>query len=300
MDQDQIKKFLSDEYQLKVISIEKLYGFYDENFRITAEDTDYFLKIYDDPDVDNLSFQIALMDVLTINGLPIPQIIKKKLHKAYTTFDKRLVTLQEFISGKQLDDVPLTKHIATDIGKKLGQFHAITQKQHINGKTWKAYKWDLAQFDLVVKEHPEPKLTASTKQLLEPIRRRWGETKHSLDFLQKGVIHGDYHGGNLLIKDEACVAILDFGDAITSWYAADIGIAFYHLFTKTSDESLLAAFLAGYETHFQLPKEEKELLPFFVQLRCAGILLGIQEVPEAIKLLDYLATPKNYERMKFL
>ena len=47
---------------------------------------------------------------------------------------------------------------------------------------------------------------------------------------------------------------------------------------------------------YQLHDDEKALIPFFIQLRCASILIGIEETPAAIEIAQYLENNKQLLR----
>lgn len=272
----EIKRIIKKYYDTEAIKIEKLQGFYDENFAITtATRKKYFLKIYRVDKLPSIIFQIDFMAFCSRQGLPVAEIIATKTGKKYFQFRNTYGIMQKFIKGRHLSETTTPKLIR-EAGIILGKLHTITKNTKFHGGCWKKYVWDLAQFNLAVNHYKTIKQNLNTEinLLIKPIIDNWKNNKKEITKLRKGIIHGDFHGWNLLIDNNNIVAIIDFGDAIHSYYLADVAIAMAEICLRNEKKIESAKiFLKGYLKFFNLTRNEWQLLLLFVQMRVCSTLI---------------------------
>lgn len=275
---EKIKEILFAEYGFEVGSVKRLGGFYDGNFKLMVNDTPYFIKIYAFDKLPAILFQIEFIEALKTAGVPVANIVSTKEDKKYFPYEGTYGILQEHLEGEHFFDVPFNEELTVDVGRTLAKTHQVTQSTEIKGDAWKEYPWDMSQFDLVEKHFDQavPYLDARTQTYLKQLFIEWNKRKQDLETrLPKGIIHNDFHGYNLFVKENQCTGVIDFGDALHSWYAADIGISLAHLcFHDVEHASENAkALLKGYTELLPLDSVIAEDLLLLMQLRIATVLV---------------------------
>lgn len=90
-----------------------------------------------------------------------------------------------------------------------------------------------------------------------------------------GLIHNDFHQGNLIIK-EGTITTIDFDECSYNWFAQDIAVAFYHAYwqNKTYNvnvdrftKTFYSCFFAGYQAEKMIQPEMIKQIPIFLKLR---------------------------------
>jgi len=82
-----------------------------------------------------------------------------------------------------------------------------------------------------------------------------------------GLIHGDFHRGNLLLGARGEIRVIDFDDCGWAHYLTDIANATEGYLRQPDGEELRRAFLRGYRTVRDLSAEHEALLPVFTFTR---------------------------------
>ena len=97
-----------------------------------------------------------------------------------------------------------------------------------------------------------------------------------------GVIHGDFHSQNVVVRmiegtnDYDIQGVIDFDDSMQAFYAFEVAIAMMHTLAWCKDmDGILAAgyILAGYQNTMQLPQEDISLLKVLVAARFVQVLV---------------------------
>lgn len=156
--------------------------------------------------------------------------------------------------------------------------HAATRGGAFEGKRWREYPWNLAQFHLVVSHEQEcrKRIPPRARQLIEKVIAQWRQEQGQFRSLRKGIIHGDFFDDNILSDGKSVKGVVDFGDAVESWYAADVAIALLELvFTRRDSALRMRCFLRGYEQVFPLPEVEKAALVLFMKMRAVTAIVEI-------------------------
>ena len=91
-----------------------------------------------------------------------------------------------------------------------------------------------------------------------------------------GLIHNDFHQGNLIITKDGTITTIDFDDCAYNWYAQDIAVAFYHAYwqhssyngnNKAFPHTFMNHFFKGYQVENFLHEDIVEQIPIFLKLR---------------------------------
>ncbi|MDQ0177831.1 phosphotransferase enzyme family protein [Bacillus chungangensis] len=186
--------------------------------------------------------------------------------------EERVKTYFEFIKGDQIN-VTNKSHwnekTFEKLGKNLGRMHALSKDfkvQAIQRPEWKVENPDV--FDI--------------RRKLDPwIREKYEKLVYSLTSYiitpdTFGLIHNDYHQGNLIINEEGRITTIDFDDCSFNWYAQDIAVAFYHAYwqhnsfngnTHSFCDIFMSKFFAGYKTENTLHKDIMIQIPIFLKIR---------------------------------
>lgn len=91
-----------------------------------------------------------------------------------------------------------------------------------------------------------------------------------------GIIHNDFHQGNLIIGNDGVITTIDFDDCSFNWFAQDIAVFFYHAYwqqdsfngnTELFCQEFLKHFFNGYRSENCLNEVIVEQIPIFLKLR---------------------------------
>ena len=275
----EIKTALSSWYGMEPDSLALLNGFYDKNYLVKVGRESFFLKIYGFDKLPAIRFQLSFIDACVKAGLPMAAVMPTRTGKSFFAVGDHYGSLQVCLSGKQLRLGRLTTGMMEEVGGILGKIHKLTKGKTFPGKNWKKYPWDLSQFDLVIRDFRKvrERLPENLASLIEGVVADWNSHAVELKKMRKGIIHGDYHGGNILVAKGACSGVVDFGDAMRGWYAGDVAIALAHVCFKGKGDpkDFMRAFLVGYSNHFRLNALETNALPLLIRMRAATAIVEI-------------------------
>lgn len=189
--------------------------------------------------IDSLNFQHRLSDHLLANGLPVARIQRAKSGKGYVEVDDWILELQEFVKGEPM---VLTQNTLVISAKALGKFHKVcygfpAPPRDVNMWRFSEVPRDvfLHFYNLARQEKDEDTLLPHYKYLVEFIQRSMQELSiEKRSQFEVGLIHGDWHGANLLFSGEKLVAIIDLEFAGLGCYLEDISYAMSNLCIRTS------------------------------------------------------------------
>jgi len=312
----QIKLALESQYGIVVKESKQLRGYYDSNFRIYDGEKHYFVKLFGFDNEASVIFQVDFITVCYRAGIPVAKALKTKTGKQQIIVEGKPLIVQEFLIGEPLIDAPHTDVLLESIGETLGKIHKVSSQATFQGSKWKKYEWDLAQFYLVVEnlEKAKPYLDKECLDLVSAVIDDWKKELNQFEGLRKGVIHNDFHGLNLLVADNRCSGVTDFGDALESWFPADIAVALMHICLCKDKPFVLAhRFLQGYQKHFDLTENERALLPLLSKMRAVMIIINQKmdfkdSIPEdyqkifnhAVRVLKLLTEKSSKDKLKEL
>lgn len=227
--------------------------------------------------LDALYFQHNLANHLLNNQLPVAHIQRTKDGHSFVCLDTWTLELQEFIEGGQM---PVTENTLRTSGSALGRYHQVCQG--LPAPPRDARKWRFSEvprntfetfFQLAIKEKDDE----DVRQHCDHIAKFLLDAASVLDIdkryaFETGIIHGDWHGGNLLFVGEELRGIIDMEFSGDGCYLEDISYAVSNLCirTTTSTEKMAGRtekLLAAYEQHRTLSYAERVALFYAVGVK---------------------------------
>lgn len=222
----------------------------------------YLIKTYHrDPVVlDNLRFQHNLSNHLVQHGLPVAEIKRARSGKGIVEVDNWAMELQRFIEGEPM---AVTTPTLVSSSKVLGQFHEVCRDVPVPPRD--ARKWRFSEVpreslrrfvQLARKADDSPEIDAWANQIAIFLHDAADAlSKEKRDTFETGLIHGDWHGGNLLYQGETLTGILDLEFAGDGCYLEDIAYAMSNLCIRTTLSEEKMAFRAHLLLdHYQLSR----------------------------------------------
>lgn len=246
-------------------------------------------------ELDWLQF-LAQHEVPIANALPLPD---GNLIATATAADGSTFHLNKFtVAPGAAPPTQWTPAIIENIGRLVGRMHRVTQQYQAPSAAVKRLTWSEEPYfkhGAQWLDPAKPKLKAAWQTLMQTLAAL------PTDPTRFGLIHGDVHGGNFFVQDEA-VTLFDFDDCSYKWFASDIAVVFFYAAWRQADaekEAYMATFAGhfwrGYNTENTLPADQLELLSTFLDLRRILLYTVVQHkfdaenMPERIKamLIDF-------------
>ena len=241
-------------------------GFHNDIFHLGEEDT--VVRISDKKKTKEMVLQeIEWMNFLHEHGVAVP---KPEMTVGYE--DGRVKTSFEFIKG---DEIVVTNDLHWNVktfelwGRVLGRMHALS----------KQYRVDEIKRPIWTVENPD--VFRVSGGLLPWVREKYDHLmmklctyKYSPDTF--GLIHNDFHQGNIIITNENTITTIDFDECSYNWYAQDIAVSFYHAHwqhnaynsnTDNFNETFLSHFFTCYQSENLLHENTIKQIPIFLKLR---------------------------------
>lgn len=243
---DIIQAVIEEHYDLGTVQLPRqLESTHQRRHRKMVVDTDsgtFLAKTYKrDPVVlDNLRFQHNLSSHLTKNGLPVAGIQRARNGKGIVEVDSWAMELQTFVPGTSMQVT--TPSLATS-ADALGKFHQVCRDVPVPPRD--ARKWRFSEVprqSLQKLFHVARQMSSSSDRIDDFCNQIAVFLHDSTDVLnaakreafETGLIHGDWHGGNLLYEGDQLTAILDLEFAGDGCYLEDIAYAVSNLCIRTT------------------------------------------------------------------
>lgn len=203
----------------------------------------FLVKTYKrDPVIlDALRFQHRLSDHLATHGLPVAAIQRARDGRGIVEVNDWAMELQQFVEGASMQ---VNTQTLTASARALGEFHRICRELPCPPRDARMWRFsDVPRtafqklFEAARKEKDEPGTVDQCNKIALFLHDAAQELSiEKRDQFETGLIHGDWHGGNLLFQGERMVAILDLEFAGDGCYLEDIAYAMSNLCLRASDE----------------------------------------------------------------
>lgn len=241
----------------------------------------FLVKTYqDDPVVlDALRFQHRLSCHLEQNGLPVAHIQTAKSGKCIVELPGWALELQSFLEGEQMS---ITTGSLTIAAKTLGKFHKVCEDLPVpprDARMWRFSEVPRASFQQFYERAREESSEEKVMDQCNSIALFLRSAAEHLDdnhrkAFETGLIHGDWHGGNLLFRNERLAAILDLEFAGAGCYLEDLAYALSNLCIRTtvSDEKLY------YRTNLLLDNYQVSRSLSYAELVALFYAVGVKHV----------------------
>ncbi|MFO7776182.1 MAG: phosphotransferase [Candidatus Hydrogenedentota bacterium] len=244
----------------------------------------FLVKTYRrDPAVlDALRFQHRLAGRLESIGLPVARIEAAQDGRRLAEGDTWAIELQEFVEGEPM---PVNKSALTQAGQALGRLHEgcrdfpCPERDPTEWRLSDTPTKSFATFYETARAGGDPEACADQCNRIVRFLR---DAEHALRWevrneLEIGLIHGDWHGGNLIYRDGKLAAIVDLEFAGEGCFLEDLAYALSNLCIRTcTDPARLVwrtdAFLRAYQQHRTLAFTEETVLYYAAGLKHVATL----------------------------
>lgn len=278
-----IQQVIQENYDLGTVQLpEQLPQAHQRRHRKMTVQTDkgkFLVKTYstDLRELDNLRFQHRLSGYLREHDLPAPHIERAKDGKGIVEQDNWAMELQGFIDGGPMR---ITVDTLTCTATALGRFHEICRDYPVPPRDARMWRFsdvprDIFQrlYEMAYQQCPEQRIIDECNT----IARFLHEAQEILSIEQRdkfetGLIHGDWHGGNLMFKEEELVGIVDFEFSGAGCFLEDIAYGVSNLcIRRSTEEKRLATrvniFLDNYQLSRTLSYDELVALYYAVGIK---------------------------------
>lgn len=254
--------------------------------------------------LDALMFQHNLSDHLRKNQLPVAGIQRTKEGRGFAEADTWILELQEFVDGASMR---VTSKTLGTAGDALGRFHQVCQ--YLNAPPRDTLMWRFSEvprptFEQMYTQACEESSADAIAPFCDSLAKFSHDASKALDaskrdLFETGLIHGDWHGGNLMFRGEDLAAIVDLEFAGSGCYLEDLayGISNLCIRTSTNEERLRLRtniMLDHYQRHRTLSYAEVVALYYAVGVK------HITTVAYQIRLLKTIAGFNSAEWMERL
>lgn len=204
----------------------------------------FLVKTYKrDPVVlDALSFQHRLSDHLHANGVPVAVIQRARDGRGIVEVDNWAMELQQFVDATSM---LITMPTLITSAKALGEFHRVCREVPCPPRDARMWRFsDVPRssfqqlFETARKEKDTPALVEQCNNIalfLHDAAKELSIEKRSA--FETGLIHGDWHGGNLLFHGKRLMAIVDLEFAGDGCYLEDISYAMSNLCLRATPDT---------------------------------------------------------------
>ncbi len=255
----------------------------DQNFQVAAPDGRQFVfKIANGAESSvTTDFQIkALLHIERMGCAVVTPKIVRTLSGSDSTLIRdsdrayvcRVVT---YLQGTPLSEFPTNSQLAQSLGTSAARLdQALADFRHPGDCP--VLLWDLQHAAGLRKLLPyvrEDELRAALTACLDDFEAR---VLPVLPKLRRQVIHSDLHGDNVLTENQdskVIAGVIDFGDMVRAPLVMEVAVAAAYLRSTQGDAmSLVAPFVAAYNSVMPLQSEELELLFDLVRARLSATI----------------------------
>lgn len=241
-----LAKIIREHYDLGVVQMPQvLADAHQHRHRKLVMTTDvgrFLVKTYKrEPEVlDALRFQHRLSDHLKSNGLPVANIQPARSGKRIVEADDWALELQEFVEGDPLTRItPIPLSLASEA---LGRFHKVCRdfpRPERDARMWRFSEVPRKTFLQLYDRAIEAGDPATVKRQCDDIALFLRDATKRLNWdarnqFETGLIHGDWHGGNLIFQGDRLAAIVDLEFAGDGCYLEDLSYALSNLCVRTT------------------------------------------------------------------
>jgi ethanolamine-phosphate phospho-lyase len=277
-----MNKIIEENFNLKIISIEKLNGYENENYLIKTTNNKYIFKKY--PYSSELESIIhgenEVLLFLSKNNNKFPSPIKSVdgVYLKTLEIDKEIFIFRmlSFLDGKMLGSVKNTKEIFESFGAFLAKMNMKLQSYNnkiIESRIW---NWDIQHFHLNQKYIDDLNLEKD-KILIKYFFNQFEENVNPvISYLRKSIIHSDANEWNVLIINDKVSSIIDFGDLVYSPLINEVAIAMtYASYDKENPLDWALIILESYNNELPILEIEIKILYYLIAARlCISLCNG--------------------------
>lgn len=243
--EDHLTLIIEANYDLKV---EKrphhLAGVHQNRHRKLTVRTDkgkFLIKTYEStPEaLDSMWFQHRLSRHLEESGLPVAHILATKAGPTIARIEDWAMELQQFVEGNSMEVTPKSLMVSA---KALGKFHWDCRDFPCpvrDTRMWRFSEVPRELFSRLYESAKEINQSTRVDAQCDSIALFLREAANDLDLrtrdtFETGLIHGDWHSGNLIFQGDTLHAIIDLEFAGDGCYLEDLAYAISNLCIRTT------------------------------------------------------------------
>jgi len=207
--------------------------------------------------LDALRFQHRLSDHLAGNALPVAKIQPSTSGKRIVEIDNWALELQELVEGEPMKVSSETIAISAE---SLGRFHEVCRdfpRPERDTRMWRFSEVPRDSFGKLYQRAQAEAIKARVDQHCNRIALFLRDASQALSWearnrFETGLIHGDWHGGNLIFQGDHLAAIVDLEFAGDGCFLEDLAYAVSNLCVRTTMKpDRLAKRTNGLLDHYQ-------------------------------------------------
>jgi len=258
-----VQKLVEEYYGIKG-SATKLDGELDLNFKISANDSQYFLKIYNQSiDIEFAKFQENIFKKLdkTLEKKVYPKQLLNTKGNAISSYcdknnRKRFFRLNSWIDGRLWSEVnPITNTLRKKLGRSAGKLTKSLESLKIIDNNYNT-DWDLAK-SLWTVNYLKLFNTKKKLKVIQYFQDCFLNDLASYQTLRKSFIHNDINDHNVIITKKLVnpdvKGIIDFGDTLKSQTINDLAVTCtYAIMNCTNPLSSAISVVRGYNENYKL------------------------------------------------
>jgi len=239
-------------------------GSVNSNFRIRADQKDYFLRIYEEQDLAGARRDAETVAALASAGVPTPSPIAKpqppKNDHAYVSdLAEKPAALFPWEDGEILCQARVTKAHVASVGASLARTHVAGSALASRYGSGRFRAEDLRERIARIANADDPRISSLAPRLLEKLEEcAAARSQH----LPRGLAHGDLFRDNVLFskeKPDHVLALLDFESAFEGFLIFDVMVTMLAWCVgDTLDFDLARALVDGYQSVRPLTPAEKK------------------------------------------
>ncbi len=230
-------------------------GYANVNYRVKTSKGNFLARFCRAQSQQRIHDEILFLGSIQKSGFPASYPIPRSDGEYVTHHQQEKVMIYDFIEGKPPQ---VNSDSAHQIGQALG---CLSLKPIPPGYT------STALIDIEdLRSFRQEKMTELQQypEFCDEFLEQTASIEASLPFdLPRGFVHADAFPDNTIFRDGKLMALIDFEDSCNDALIFDIGMAIigFGYLGDTLDKNLVAALLAGYQSHRKLSVAEQQALP---------------------------------------
>ncbi len=272
----------------------KLEGYVDENFLLkTASGEKFLLKICSEENLEQLDFQIQILQHLSAKnlGISLSEIVPNKNENLLSILpNNKTARILSWLPGRLWATAnPKTASLRNSLGEAAGSLtKALQDFEHPESQ--KTLDWDLAN-SAWTNAHTN-RFTGNQKEVVQYFQNRFSEIQQEYKNLSKSIVHNDLNDYNILVSEDLSnprvTGLIDFGDSVYTQTLNDLAIALAYAIMDLPDPlSAALEVINGYNKHYKLSEKELECLYILVGMRLVTTVTNASLKKEEFPNDDY-------------
>ncbi len=253
-----------------LILCEYLFRGLNDNYLVEDSTSKYIFKVYryNWRNMEEIEAEIELLQYLKANGvsvsIPVPDRDNNLIQKIYAPEGVRYAVLFSYAKGES-PLARITSEQSHITGRELAKIHSLTINKRLKNR--ECYldirslldKSFLSIEPFIDDRHDDLK---NLNEIINNLKLKFESI--SLNDLDFGICHGDFHPANYHISDSNEITIYDFDSCCCCYFVYDIASFYFSIIRFYKDtEIIMKDFLEGYQEIRGLNKSEISLIPYF-------------------------------------